>query len=199
MAFADVEYGPQFRCFVGGLNFNTIQDDLERTFANYGKVTETKIIKDRETERSRGFGFVTFETEKGMKDAIAGLNGMELDGRTVTVNEAQPRENSGGGSRSGGYGNREGGSYGNRREGGGYRGGRGYGSGGRGYRGSDDRGYGGDNSRGYGGGDSRGYGGGDRSSYGSGEQHGYGGGQSGGAYGGGGYRSGGAPDGNWRD
>ncbi|CAH9100513.1 unnamed protein product [Cuscuta europaea] len=195
MASADVQYGQQqFRCFVGGLSFNTVEDDLGRTFENYGKVMETKIIMDRETGRSRGFGFVTFETADGMEKAIEALNGRDIDGRNVTVNQAQERsrENGGGGSRGGGYGQREG--YGNRREGGGYRGGRGYGNGGRGYgggyRGSDDRGYGGD--------DSRGYGGSDRSGYGGGEKHGYGGGQSGG-YGGGGYRSGGAPDGNWRD
>src|SRR6185503_14813035 len=74
-----------------------------------------QIILDRETQRSRGFGFVTFSSEQAMRDAIEGMNGKELDGRSITVNEAQSR----GGPRSGG-----GGSYG-RREGGG-----GYGSGG---------------------------------------------------------------------
>jgi RNA recognition motif-containing protein len=87
-----------------------------------------QIILDRETQRSRGFGFVTFSSEQAMRDAIEGMNGKELDGRSITVNEAQSR----GGPRSGGGG----GGYG-RREGGG-----GYGGGGGGYGGNRGGGYG---------------------------------------------------------
>ncbi|RZB74212.1 Glycine-rich RNA-binding protein GRP1A isoform B [Glycine soja] len=103
-----------------------------------------QIINDRETGRSRGFGFVTFASEQSMKDAIGAMNGQNLDGRNITVNEAQSRGGGGGGG-GGGY-NRGGGGYGGRSGGGG---------GGGGYR-SRDGGYGG----GYGGGGGGGYGGG---------------------------------------
>jgi len=109
-----------------------------------------QIILDRETQRSRGFGFVTFSSEQAMRDAIEGMNGKELDGRSITVNEAQSR----GGPRSGGgggYGRREGGGGGGgygRREGGGYGGGGGGGYGGRGGYGGG--GYGGNRGGGYG-------------------------------------------------
>jgi cold-inducible RNA-binding protein len=91
-----------------------------------------QIINDRETGRSRGFGFVTFASEQSMLDAIESMNGKELDGRNITVNQAQSRGSGGGGyggRREGGYG----GGYGGRREGG-YGGG--YGGGGGGYGGS---------------------------------------------------------------
>lgn len=106
----------------------------------------SQIINDRETGRSRGFGFVTFRDEKSMRDAIEGMNGQDLDGRNITVNEAQSRGSGGGGG--GGYNRGGGGGYGGRREGGGggYRGG--YGGGGGGYGGRRDGGGGG-----YGGGD----------------------------------------------
>lgn len=109
-----------------------------------------QIINDRETGRSRGFGFVTFRDEKAMREAIEGMNGQTLDGRNITVNEAQNRRSGGGGGggfRSGGGGFGGGGNgYGGRREGGGYsRGGSGYGGGGGGY--SRDRGYGDGESR----------------------------------------------------
>jgi cold-inducible RNA-binding protein len=115
-----------------------------------------QIINDRETGRSRGFGFVTFGNEKAMRDAIEGMNGQNLDGRNITVNEAQSRGNGGGGG--GGYGgSRSSGGYGGggRREGGGgYSrggGGGGYGSGGGGgYGGGGGGGYGGSRDRGYG-------------------------------------------------
>ena len=140
MATAEVEY----RCFVGGLAWATDDRALERVFSSYGDVLESKIINDRETGRSRGFGFVTFGNEQAMRSAIEGMNGQELDGRSITVNEAQSRGNGGGGFRSGGGG------YGG---GGGGGGGGGYGGG----RRSDGDGY----SRGYGGGGGRdrGYGG----------------------------------------
>ncbi|KAL9245006.1 hypothetical protein vseg_018716 [Gypsophila vaccaria] len=98
---ADVEY----RCFVGGLSWGTDDRSLAEAFTKYGDVTDSKIINDRETGRSRGFGFVTFASEQAMKDAIEGMNGQELDGRQITVNEAQSRYGGGGGY---GGGNRDG-------------------------------------------------------------------------------------------
>ncbi|KAF3963977.1 hypothetical protein ACB098_07G121700 [Castanea mollissima] len=159
MASADVE----FRCFVGGLAWATDDQALERAFSPYGDILESKIINDRETGRSRGFGFVTFSNEKSMRDAIEGMNGQNLDGRNITVNEAQSRGNGGGGggggySRGGGGGGYGGGG---RREGGGgggySRGGGGYGSGGGGggYGGGSGGYGGGGRDRGYGDGGSR--------------------------------------------
>ncbi|CAL9022751.1 unnamed protein product, partial [Prunus brigantina] len=72
-------------------------------FSPFGKVIESKIINDRETERFRGFGFVTFNNEKAMRDAIEGINGQNLDGRNITFNEAQSRRSGGGGRGNGGY------------------------------------------------------------------------------------------------
>ncbi|KAL3814132.1 hypothetical protein ACJIZ3_015400 [Penstemon smallii] len=149
MAAADVEY----RCFVGGLAWATTDKTLEQAFSQYGDVLESKIVNDRETGRSRGFGFVTFKDEQAMRDAIEGLNGQDLDGRNITVNEAQSR-GSGGGGGGGFRGPRRdggGGGYGRREGGGGYGGG-GYGGGGGGY-GRREGGYGGGG--GYGG--DRGY------------------------------------------
>lgn len=109
-----------------------------------------QIINDRETGRSRGFGFVTFADEKSMRDAIEGMNGQDMDGRNITVNEAQSRGSGGGGGRGGGGYGGGGGGYGGggRREGGYNRssgGGGGYGGGGGGgYGGGRDRGYGDD-------------------------------------------------------
>ncbi|KAG8062052.1 hypothetical protein GUJ93_ZPchr0003g17126 [Zizania palustris] len=138
MAASDVE----FRCFVGGLAWATDDRSLESAFSSYGEILDSKIINDRETGRSRGFGFVTFSSEQSMRDAIEGMNGKELDGRNITVNEAQSRRSGGGGGGGGGYGQRReggyggggGGGYGQRREGGG--GGYGGGGGSRGYGGS---------------------------------------------------------------
>ncbi|CAA2964958.1 glycine-rich RNA-binding protein-like isoform X1 [Olea europaea var. sylvestris] len=154
MASADVEY----RCFVGGLAWATTDQSLEQAFSQFGEVIESKIINDRETGRSRGFGFVTFKDEQSMRDAIEGMNGQDLDGRSITVNEAQSRGSGGGGGGGGGGfrgGRREGGGgYGGGRRDSGYGGGNGGGYGG-GYGGSRDRGYGGGGGRGYGG--DRGY------------------------------------------
>ncbi|CAM8937863.1 unnamed protein product [Rhodiola kirilowii] len=153
----DVEY----RCFVGGLAWATDDHALEKAFSQFGDVLESKIINDRETGRSRGFGFVTFGSEQSMKDAIEGMNGQDLDGRNITVNEAQSR-GSGGGRGGGGFRSGSGGGYvGGRLEGGGgfSRGGGGYGGGGGEYgAGGGGGGYGGRGGGGYGGG---GYGGGD--------------------------------------
>ncbi|XP_010446462.1 PREDICTED: glycine-rich RNA-binding protein 8-like [Camelina sativa] len=169
---AEVEY----RCFVGGLAWATGDQDLQRTFEQFGEVIDSKIINDRETGRSRGFGFVTFKDEKSMRDAIEEMNGKELDGRNITVNEAQSRGSGGGG---GGRGN-----------GGGYRsGGGGYGSGGGGGYGSGGGGGGGYERR------SGGYGG----SGGGGGRGGYNGGrrEGGGGYGGGDGGYGGSVGGGW--
>ncbi|KAF5727207.1 hypothetical protein HS088_TW22G00895 [Tripterygium wilfordii] len=153
MASAEVV---EYRCFVGGLAWATDDHGLSEAFSNFGEILESKIINDRETGRSRGFGFVTFSNEKAMRDAIEGMNGQNLDGRNITVNEAQSRGSGGGG----GYGGGGGGGYA-RREGGYNR----NGGGGGGYGGSGGGGYGGRRGYGDGGGDggsrySRGGGGG---------------------------------------
>ncbi|OAY81431.1 Glycine-rich RNA-binding protein GRP1A [Ananas comosus] len=144
MATTEVE----FRCFVGGLAWATDSHTLEEAFRPFGEILESKIINDRETGRSRGFGFVTFANEQSMRDAIEGMNGKSLDGRSITVNEAQSRGGGGGGGgggfRSGGGGGGGGGGYGGpRRSGGGGGYSRGGGGGGGGGYGRDRGGYGG--------------------------------------------------------
>jgi RNA recognition motif-containing protein len=114
------------RIFVGNLPFSATDQVLQDTFAQYGTVESAKVITDRATGRSKGFGFVEMATDAEAQAAIEKLNGAEYEGRTITVNEAremQPREGGGGGG-------------GNRRPGGGggYRGDR-SGGGGGGYRG----------------------------------------------------------------
>lgn len=94
--------------FVGNLSFQTTADDLSQAFGEYGTVSRAQVCTDRETGRSRGFGFV--EMADGGDEAIAALNGTELGGRTLTVNEARPREARP--ASSGGYGNRSGGGSG---------------------------------------------------------------------------------------
>jgi len=96
------------KIYVGNMAFSTTQDSLDALFSNYGEVQEVAVITDRDTGRPRGFAFVTMEDEGG-KQAIEALNGQEFEGRTLTVNEARPRENRGGGGGGGGYGNRGGG------------------------------------------------------------------------------------------
>ncbi|MCA9060017.1 MAG: RNA-binding protein [Planctomycetaceae bacterium] len=91
--------------FVGSLAWATTSEGLERAFSQYGSVTSAKVITDRETGRSKGFGFV--EMASGGDEAIEALNGSDLDGRTIVVNEARPREERGprgGGGGRGGYG-----------------------------------------------------------------------------------------------
>jgi len=112
------------KLYVGNMSFSTTEDSLEALFSNYGEVQEVAVVTDRETGRPRGFGFVTMDDD-GAKAAIEALNGNEFEGRTLTVNEARPRENRGGGG--GGRGGRGGGGGGR----GGYGGGGGGGGGGR--------------------------------------------------------------------
>src|SRR5918911_5761493 len=87
--------------YVGNLPFQTTADDLREAFAQYGTVTRAQVITDRDTGRSRGFGFV--EMSEGGDEAIQNLNGAQFQGRTLTVNEAQPRQDRPRGGGGGGY------------------------------------------------------------------------------------------------
>ncbi|MCP5537667.1 MAG: RNA-binding protein [Akkermansiaceae bacterium] len=78
--------------YVGNLSYNLSDNDLQQVFAEYGAVSSAKIIQDRDTGRSKGFGFVEMANDADGAKAIEGLNGTELDGRNLTVNEARPRE-----------------------------------------------------------------------------------------------------------
>ena len=121
--------------YVGNLSFSCTADDLRELFSQHGNVASAQVVSDRETGRSRGFGFV--EMGDGGEAAITGLNGTDFQGRSLTVNEARPRECGGGGGRSGGGGGRSGGGgYGGGGGGGGRSsgGGGGYGGGGGGGR-----------------------------------------------------------------
>ena len=88
------------KLYVGNLSFDTTSDDLLAAFGQYGQVTSAQVVTDRDTGRSRGFAFV--EMADGAEAAIQAMNGAQLQGRTLTVNEAKPREGGGGGR--GGYG-----------------------------------------------------------------------------------------------
>ncbi|MGZ6005424.1 MAG: RNA recognition motif domain-containing protein, partial [Candidatus Saccharimonadales bacterium] len=81
-----------YKLFVGGLPFSMTEDELNDAFAAHGKVASAVIIKDRDTGRSKGFGFVEFESDEEGKAAEKALNGTELGGRSITVNEARARE-----------------------------------------------------------------------------------------------------------
>ena len=156
------------KLYVGNLAYSVRDDSLHQAFSQFGSVTSAKVMMDRDTGRSKGFGFVEMESDADAQSAINGLNGQPLAGRSIVVNVARPREERPSGFRSpyggsGGGGGREGG-------GGGYGGGR---SGGGGYGGGGREGGGG------------GYGGGGRS--GGGGYGGGGGGRSGGGGYGGGY------------
>ena len=107
------------KLYVGNLTYNVNESDLEALFTPFGTVQSAQIIVDRDTNRSKGFGFVEMDTDAQAQAAIQGLNGHEHDGRSLTVNEAKPREERGGGGRGGGGG-----------YGGGSGGGGGYGGGG---------------------------------------------------------------------
>ena len=114
------------KLYVGNLSYDVTNADLNTMFASHGTVSSAEIIQDRDTGRSKGFGFVQMGSDAEAQSAIAALHGQEQDGRALTVNEAKPREaRSGGGG--GGYGGGGGGGYGG---GGGGRGGRGGGGGG---------------------------------------------------------------------
>ncbi len=118
------------KLFVGGLSWGTTEDGLRQAFENYGDVSDAKVITDRETGRSRGFGFITFTEENSASEAMEQMNGAELDGRTIRVDTANDRSSGGGNRGGGGYGGNRGGG------GGGYGGGGGggYGGGGGGGR-----------------------------------------------------------------
>ncbi len=112
------------KLYVGNLAFQTTSEKLQDLFAQAGSVTSASVVEDRETGRSRGFAFVEMSTNEEALAAIEQFNGKEVDGRTLKVNEAKPRENRGGGRDFGGNrgngrpggGNRDRGSYGNKRE-----------------------------------------------------------------------------------
>jgi hypothetical protein len=160
------------KLYVGNLPYSVRDGDLEQAFGQFGAVTSAKVMMERDTGRSKGFGFVEMASEAEAQAAINGMNGQPLGGRSVVVNEARPMEARP--PRSGGYGGGGGGGYGG--------GGGGYGGGGR----SGGGGYGGGGGGGYGGGGGgggRGSDGGFRSPYGAGPRGGGGGGR--GGYGGG--------------
>ncbi|MBX3604577.1 MAG: RNA-binding protein [Piscinibacter sp.] len=153
------------KLYVGNLAYAVRDEELHQAFSQFGTVTSAKVMMDRETGRSKGFGFVEMASDAEAQSAINGMNGQPLSGRALVVNEARPREDRPGGGFRGSFGG-----------GGGRSGGGGYGGGGGG-------GYGGGGGGGYGGG-----GGGGRSGGGG---YGGGGGRSGGGgYGGGGGRGG---------
>jgi len=169
------------KLFIGGLAWHTDENALRQKFEEFGTVDEAVVVKDRDTGRSRGFGFVRFTDDAAADQAIAAMNNVEFDGRTIRVDKASERGSGGGG---GGFGGGRGGGGGGYSRGGG--GGGSYGGGG---------GYGGD--RGGGGG----YGGGQGGGY---QQGGYGGGggdaggYNQGSYGGGGQdQQGGGGGGRW--
>jgi len=147
------------KLYVGNLAYAVRDEDLNQAFGQFGTVTSAKVMMDRDTGRSKGFGFVEMGSDAEAQSAIEGMNGQSLSGRAIVVNEARPREDRPGGFRGpygGGGGGTGGGGYG----GGGGRsgGGGGYGGGGGGYGGGGG-GYGGGGRCGGGGG----YGGGGRS------------------------------------
>jgi RNA recognition motif-containing protein len=116
------------KLYVGNLSFQTTSDELRDLFAQAGTVESANVVEDRDTGRSRGFGFVEMATKEEGEAAIAQFNGKDLGGRSLTVNEARPREDRGGGR--GGFGGGGGGRGGYGGGGGGGRGGGGYGGGG---------------------------------------------------------------------
>jgi cold-inducible RNA-binding protein len=108
------------KLYVGNLSYNVDNAQLEQLFSPHGQVQSAEVISDRDTGRSKGFGFVQMGTSEEAQAAIAALNGQEQDGRTLTVNEAKPKENrsgggGGGGGGRGGYGGGGGGGGGRNR------------------------------------------------------------------------------------
>jgi hypothetical protein len=161
------------KLYVGNLPYQVRDSDLEQAFGQFGQVTSAKVMMERETGRSKGFGFVEMGSDAEAQAAITGMNGQSMGGRSVVVNEARPMEQRPRGFGSGGGGGGGGGGYGG--------GGGGRSGGGGGYGGG---GGGGDRRGGGGGGQDGGF----RSPYGAGPRGGGGGGRSGG---GGGYGGGG--------
>nr|WP_145549779.1 RNA-binding protein [Variovorax boronicumulans] len=159
------------KLYVGNLPYSVRDSDLEQSFSQFGTVTSAKVMMERDTGRSKGFGFVEMSSDAEAQAAINGMNGQSLGGRSCVVNEARPMEARP--PRSGGYGGGGGGGYG--------------GGGGGGYGGGGGGGYGGGRSGG------GGYGGGGR----GGDSYG-GGGRGGDSYGGGGRSGGGGGDGGFR-
>ncbi|MDE2093558.1 MAG: RNA-binding protein [Burkholderiales bacterium] len=154
------------KLYVGNLSYNVRDEDLQQAFAQYGSVSSAKVMMDRDTGRSKGFGFVEMGSDPEAQAAINGMNGQALDGRAIVVNEARPRE-----ERPGGFGGgRPGG------------GGGGFGGGGGGRSGGGGGGFGGGGGGGYGGGGGGRSGGG--GGYGGGGGSRSGGGSSGGGRGG---------------
>ena len=164
------------KLYVGNLAYSVRDDSLLQAFSQFGTVTSAKVMMDRETGRSKGFGFVEMGTDAEAQAAINGMNGQPVDGRAVVVNEARPREErpggfGGGGGRSGGgggYGGGGGGGYGGGGGGAGGGGGRspyGGGGGGGGGRSPSGGGGGGRSGGGGGGGYGGGGGGGSRGGY----------------------------------
>ena len=157
------------KLYVGNLPYSVRDGDLEQSFGQFGTVSSAKVMMERDTGRSKGFGFVEMASDAEAQAAISGMNGQALGGRSLVVNEARPMEprppRSGGGGGGGGYGGGGGGGYG----GGGGGGGGGYGGGGGGGRREGGGGYGGGGGRegggGYGGGGGRREGGGGRNEY----------------------------------
>ena|SRR5688572_22793679 len=125
------------KLYVGNLSFSTSEDELRQLFEQYGQVASATLVMDRDTGRPRGFGFVEMNDDGEAKAAIAALNGQNVGGRDLTVNEARPREDRGGGGGGRGFGGGGGGGRGGYGGGGGGggRGGRGGGGGGGGGRG----------------------------------------------------------------
>ena len=160
------------KLYVGNLSYNIRDEDLQQAFAQYGGVSSAKVMMDRDTGRSKGFGFVEMSSDAEAQAAINAMNGQALDGRAIVVNEARPREErpggfgGGGGGRSGGGGGFGGGGGRTGGGGGGFGGGGGggYGGGGGGRSGGGG-GYGGGSGGSGGGGRSGGGGGGSRGGY----------------------------------
>jgi cold-inducible RNA-binding protein len=97
------------KLYVGNLSFQTSSEDLQQLFAQVGTVESASVVEDRETGRSRGFGFVEMSSKEEGDAAIQKFNGHDLGGRALNVNEAKPRENRGGNGGGGGYGGNRGG------------------------------------------------------------------------------------------
>ena len=123
------------KLYVGNLAYSIRDNDLEQAFSQYGSVASAKVMMERDTDRSKGFGFVEMSSEAEAQAAIEGLHGQSLSGRALTVNEARPMEPRSGGGGYGGGGRSGGGGYGGGGGGGGYGGGGGGRSGGGGYGG----------------------------------------------------------------